>query len=378
VRIQPGVTIPVGSRFSIATTGLLGDRYVNITPDPSATTNIVPGAVVTAATPLSIDELFDRVVAVARRAEDALNNVNRLIGDPNLGAGLSETVRNARDTTATMRQVAENVERTTRTLDRSVSTMSAQVPEVAEQLKNMAADLAGTAAEARKLVRDVAADGQTAQQVRSTVASIERAADGIDKMVRDLQGVINEDDIGKVRASLDEARGAITEARRAVEEGRSVIGRAGQVVDRVQKIVPERIELPTLRNAVRLEYSLWYGGSGLNLGNDVTFTVLPDAPTSYSFTLREIGGANRFGLQVGTRLADNLRIRYGLINSYLGVGLDYQASPSLGYVLDLYNINQATVDLYARYSIRPQYGITLRGQNLLYSPALGVGFFYRF
>lgn len=378
VRIRSGITIPTGSRFAIATSGLLGDRFITITPEPTDTPAIAPGTVVTAATPLSIDELFDRVVTVARRAEDALTNVNRLISDPNLGAGISETVRNARDATAVMRRAAENIEHTTRTLDRSVNSVSAEVPRIAEQLTIMAADLAETAADARKLMHDVAGDGQTAQQVRSTVASIERAAAGIDKMVKDLQGVINEQEVRKVRASLDEARGAITEARQAVEEGRAVIGRAGQVVDRVQRIVPERIEIPTLRNAVRLEYSIWYSGNGQNLSNDVTFTVQPDAPTSYIFALREIGGANRIGLQVGTRLAGSLRVRYGLINSFLGVGLDYRGSPSLSYALDLYNVNKVALDLYARYAITPQYGITLRGQNLLYQPTLGVGLFYRF
>ncbi len=383
VRIRPGVTIPTGSRFAIATTGLLGDRYVNITPEPVDTPPIEPGTIVNAATPLSIDELFDRVVAVARRAEDALNNVNRLIGDPQLATGLSETVRNAREATAVMRRVSENIERTTRTLDRSMSSVSADVPQITEQLKVMAADLAETADAARGLVRDVAADGQTARQVRSTVASIDRAAQGIEKMVKDLQGVVNEQQVRQVRQSLDEARAAITEARgtitevrQAVGEGRAVIGRVGTVVDRVQRILPERFELPNLRTALRLEYSLWYDNRGF--GHDVTFTVQPDAATSYIFALREIGGGNRIGLQVGSRLADNLRVRYGLIDSFLGVGLDYRASPSLSYALDLYNINQVTLNLYARYAIRPEYGITLRAQSLLNQPTLGAGFFYRF
>ncbi len=383
VRIRSGVTIPTGSRFAIATTGLLGDRYVNITPEPADTPPIAPGTIVTAANPFTIDEVVDRVVAVARRAEEALTNVNRLISDPALGTGLSETVRNARDATAVMRQAAENIERTTRTLDRSVSSVSADVPQITEQLKTMATDLAETADAAKGLVRDVAADGQTARQVRATVASIERAAAGIDKMIRDLQGVINEQEVRNVRASLDEARAAITEARgtitevrQAVSEGRTVIGRVGTIVDRVQRIVPERFELPNLRTALRLEYSLWYDNKGF--GHDVTFTVQPDAATSYIFALREIGGANRIGLQVGNRLADNLRVRYGLIDSFLGIGLDYRASPSLSYMLDLYNINQVTLNLYARYSIRPEYGITLRAQSLLNQPALGAGLFYRF
>ncbi|MBI3998085.1 MAG: MCE family protein [Armatimonadetes bacterium] len=374
-------SIPTGSRFAIATSGLLGDRFITITPGPTDAPPIPPNTTVIGADPFTVEQLFDRVVAVARQAEDALANINRLIGDPQLGAGLSEAIRNARETTVVMRQVAENVERTTRTLDR---TLAGEVPQIAGQLRDMAADLADAAREVRTLARDVAGDGQTSRQIRDTVGALQRASQGMDKMVRDLQGVINEPQVRAVRASLAEAQTAISEARQAVGEvrqgvgeARAVIKRADQVVDRVGRIVPERIELPDLRTSYRLEYELWYGGG--RVGHDVIFTLLPDAPRRYIFAWRDLGGANRFGLQVGQRLENApMILRYGLIDSQPGVGLDYGMAPGPVYSVDLSNINQLTLNVYAHYFAQRDWGISLRATNLLLQPTFGFGYFRRF
>jgi phospholipid/cholesterol/gamma-HCH transport system substrate-binding protein len=373
VRIRAGIDIPTGSRFAIGSAGLLGDRFISITPEPSDTAPLEPGTIVTAAPPFSLEAIVDRVIAVASRAEEALVNINRLVGDPQLGAALSETVRNARDTTLVVRRAAENIERTTRAIDRTVGV---ELPAVAGQLRVMATELAQAAGDVRALVHDVTADGETARQFRQTVASIQRAADGIDKMVRDLQGLVNEQEVQQVRASLDEARRAITEAREAVGEGRALISRADQTVRRIQQVIPERIDLPNVRNAVRLEYGLWYDGR--RLGNDVILTLQPEAPTSYLLSLQDYAGATRFSIQVSNPLADRLRIRYGLIESNLGIGLDYTATPQISYALDLYNINQVTLNLQMRYALNPRYGLTLRARSLLHQPTVGLGAYYRF
>jgi phospholipid/cholesterol/gamma-HCH transport system substrate-binding protein len=373
VRIRPGIEIPTGSRFSIGSAGLLGDRFIAIAPEPGAPPPLEPGTVVTAATPVTLDEIVERVIAVARRAEEALLSVNRLVSDPQLAAGLSETTRNARDATASARRAAEHIERSTRVLEQ---TLAADLPEIGARMRAMAVELAGAAADVRTMVADVGADGQTAHQVRQTVASIQRAADGVARMVRDLQGLINEEEVRKVRAALDEARATITETRQAVGEGRALIGRADQTVQRIQQVIPERIELPSVRNAARLEYGLWYDGR--RLGNDVLLTLQPEAPTNFLLTLREYGGATRFGIQVSNSLADRLRVRYGLIDSNLGVGLDYHTSPRINYAMDLYNINQLTLNLTMRYALETNYGLTLRAQDVLRQPTLGIGAYYRF
>jgi phospholipid/cholesterol/gamma-HCH transport system substrate-binding protein len=373
VRIRPGVEVPTGSRFSIGSTGLIGDRFISIAPEPGDVPPLEPGTIVAAAAPFTLDEIVDRVITVARRAEDALISINRLVGDPRLGEALAETVRNARDATVVVRRAAENVERTTRTLD---ATIGRELPEIARQMRIMSGELADAAAQVNSLVRDVTADGQTSRQIRQTITSIQRASDGIEKMVRDLQGLVNEKEVQQVRASLDEARRAITEARQAVGEGRALIGRADQTVQRIQQVIPERIELPSVRNAARLEYGLWYDGR--RLGNDVTLTLQPDAPTNYLLALREYGGVTRWSIQVSNLMAERLRIRYGVLDSNLGVGLDYRASPLLTYHADLYNINRVTLDLYLKYALNPSYGLTLRGLSLLNQPTLGIGAYYRF
>lgn len=373
MRIRPGITIPAGSRFAIASSGLLGDRLVAILPGPPEGPPIAPGTVVVGEDPLTVDQLFERVTNLARQAEEALSSINRLIGDPALADGLLETVQEARAVTRSVRRSAESIERTTAALERSFTT---EAPAIAQRLTEMAAGLANTAAEVAALVKDVSAEGKTAAQIRATVASIERAASGIEKMVKDLSGVVNEQEIKAVRASLEEARKTVTEARQAVGEARGMIGRADQVLERVSRVVPERLEIPDLRTSYRLEYSLLYDGS--RLGHDVAFSLLPEAHRSYHVTWRELGGANRLGLQIGQRLDERLTLRYGLLDSHLGAALDYAASPSTAYALELYNINQLTLNLQARYFLRPEYGITLRLQSVFFEPTVGIGLFRRF
>jgi phospholipid/cholesterol/gamma-HCH transport system substrate-binding protein len=382
MRIRPGFSVPVGSRFALATTGLLGDRYVAITPEPGSGPAIEPGTIVTGVDPVSLEDIADRVVRVARRAEETLININRLIGDPKLAAALQESVENVRSTTATARRAAESVERTAQAIDRTVAAVAADVPAIASQLRATSAALAASAREVSALVRDVAAEGQTARQIRATITSIEHAADGIEKMVRDLQGVINEREVAAVRASLDQARaavadarGAVADARAGIAEARTVVGRAGTTLDRVNRVIPERLDFPDFRS-LRLEYGLWYESQ--RLGNDISLTFLPDANRSYIFTFRDIAGEGRIGLQVGNRLNQQLAFRYGLIDSHLGAGLDYRAAPTLTYSLDVYNIGRLTANAYIRYAVAPDWTIALRVGSVVNQPTFGIGLFRRF
>jgi phospholipid/cholesterol/gamma-HCH transport system substrate-binding protein len=382
MRIRPEFSIPVGSRFGLATTGLLGDRYVAITPAPGSGPALVSGSTVAGADPISIDDIADRVVRVARRAEETLININRVIGDPRLATALQESIENVRATTATARRAAESVERTAQSIDRTVSAVANEVPAIAAQLKATSAALAASAREVNALVRDVAADGDTAKQIRATVTAIEHAANGIEKMVRDLQGVINEREVAAVRASIDQARAAVADARSAVSdaragiaEARTVVSRAGTTIDRVNRVIPERLDLPDFRS-LRLEYGLWY--ESRRLGNDISLTFLPDANRSYIFTFRDIGGESRIGLQIGNRLDSRLSVRYGLIDSHLGGGLDYRANRSMTYSLDLYNIGRITANVYLRYAVAQDWTIALRVGSVINQPTFGIGLFRRF
>jgi ABC-type transporter Mla subunit MlaD len=357
----------------------LGQPFVTITPGPADNPPMAPGTVIAGETPFTIEDLFARVTAVATRAEEALKNVNRLIGDPELAAGLSETVRNAKEATAAVRETAEhvqriadNVERTTRTLDKSVST---EVPAIAKELRAMSADLAAAAHDIREMVHDVAADGRTAAQVKDTIGAIQRTAQRIEKMANDLSGVINEQEVRSVRGSIAEAQSAVTEARQAIGEARGLIGRASTVVDRVGRVLPDKLEIPDFRNSYRLEYEIYYTS---RIGHDITFTLLPGAKRQYVLTWRDIGQTARLGLQIGNRLDDTLTLRWGLIDSQVGVGLDYQPAPASLYSVDLYNLNQITMNVYARYFLAPEHGISLRVSNLLQTPTVGLGYFRRF
>lgn len=389
LRIREGVTIPTGSRFATATAGVLGDRYVAITPGPPDSAPIPPDTVVLGADPLSLEQLFDRVTVVAQRAEETLVSINRLVGDPALRSDIAETVRNAREATAVVREAAANVERMTKALDRTVGT---DVPAIARELRAMAGDLAGAAREIRTMVTDVSADGDTARQIRETLGNVQRTTARIDKMTQDLSGVVNEEQIRSIKRSIAEVQSAVSEARQTlgearqgvaevrqgISEARTVVGRAGAVIDRVNKIIPERQDVPGgLRGLFRLDYELWYAGT--RAGHDVRVTVLPTSTRHFLFTWRDIGFNNRLGLQIGQRLENMpLTVRFGLIDGHVGAGLDYGTAPGAVFSADLYNVNSLTFNVYTYWFLNNDYAISLRGTNLLHQPTLGVGVLRRF
>ncbi|MGQ0551031.1 MAG: MlaD family protein [Armatimonadota bacterium] len=391
LRIREGVTIPAGSRFATATAGVLGDRFIAISPGPIDAPPLPPDSVVVGSDPFTLEQLFDRLSVVARRAEETLVSINRLVSDPKLASDIGETVRNAREATAVARQVAENVQRMTRSLEQSVAT---EVPAIARELRAMAADLAGAAHEIRTLVKDVSADGETARQIRDTLGSVQRAAGRMDKMAQDLSGLVNEEQIRSIRRTIAEAQSAVSEARQGltdarqgvaevrqgVAEARAVVGRAGAAIDRVNKLIPERLgDVPGLglRAVLRLDYELWYAGT--RAGHDVRLSLLPTGARQYIFTWRDVGFSNRLGLQIGQRLENSqMTVRYGLIDGQIGVGLDYGTAPGTVVSLDLYNINSLTLNVYTYYFLSNEYAISLRGTNLLNQPTLGIGVLRRF
>lgn len=390
LRIREGVTIPTGSRFGTATSGVLGDRFVAITPGPPDAAPIPPDTVVLGSDPPTLEQLFDRLSVVAQRAEETLVSINRLVGDPALRSDIAETVRNTREATAVIRQAAANVERMTQALDRTVAT---DVPAIARELRAMAGDLAGAAREIRTMVRDVSADGDTAKQIRETLSSVQRTTARIDKMAQDLTGLVNEEQVNSIKRSIAEVQSTISEARQTlgdarqgvaevrqgISEARAVVGRAGTVIDRVNRAIPDRLGVPEggLRALFRLDYELWYAGT--RAGHDVRLTLLPRSTRQFLFTWRDIGFNNRLGLQVGQRLENSpLTVRFGLIDGHIGAGLDYGTVPGAVFSADLYNINSLTFNVYTYYFLNNEYAISLRGTNLLHQPTLGVGVLRRF
>ena len=372
--IRSRESIPKDSRFRAATTGLVGERYLAITPGTSKDAlRTTPQTPATGDDPFSLERLAQRLEDISAKVNDFIQNANQLITDPQMRADLREALRNAREATAlaretlaqarvvagTVRRAGDNIEATS---VRVREIVDSDVAAIAGDLRTMATNLEQSSERVKSFVDETSAGGQLSQDIRETAAALRDAGQRIRKMSEDLQGVINQENVANVRDLVDEARATVREAR-------AVVGRAGGFMGQLSGGTSSS-------RFYSLNYDVWY--SGQRGGHNLDFTMFPESSRSYRFGVHDIGAGNRTVLQVGGRLNPTLGWRAGIYESEVGLGVDYRASDPLTLSLDAYNMNLLTLDAIARYQVSPGWGLTFGGKNLLRTPAwlFGVGVSY--
>lgn len=374
--IQPGVRIAEGSRFQVATSGLVGERYIAVVPAPAGAP-IAPGTVVRGEEPFSLERSAQRLERAADQVSEVARNANALLTDPEMRADLRAAMQNAREATAIARDVmvqarsaAVSVGRTASAVEGAAERMRAvvdtDVVAIAEDLRAMSERLVESSERVRVFVETTAADGRLSQDIRETASSLRETGQRIRQMAEDLQGLINSENVGKARDVVDSAREAVAEAR-------GVVRQAGSLLDRVGGILPEGLRIPERQSLFTFSYEVWHDGRRAQQGIDAT--LLPSGTRSYRIGMHDIGGTNGVILQIGGRLTDTMRWRAGVYESQVGLGLDYRPGGPVTFALDVYNVNAPTADARLRYQVSPRWSLTLGGTNLTRNPAFvfGVG-----
>jgi phospholipid/cholesterol/gamma-HCH transport system substrate-binding protein len=398
VRVRPEIRIPRGSRFQVASSTLLGNRYLAVLPS-GEDESIPPEAVVLGDRAFTVEDIYRRVEGLAAEVETAVRDVRRLIRsaqgvverlDQTVGA-LQEAVADPRlrasliRTAEHLESAGRSVEQTTRQVERWAEEVGTEVTQAARGLRDFAQDLRSTAQEIRRFTEDVTARGQTAARIRRSVASaeeavlavqrtaasVERTARRVEEMSRVLQeGLINE-------AQVREARGALTDARTAARRVDEVMGKIERTVEGLTPVLQRVQEGVLLLPNLHVTYGVWYN-SRTQFRHDLDLWVTPGEGRYYRLGIHDVGRENLLQLQAGFRLTDTLAWRAGLVDSQVGVGLDYEGGGGWQVALDLTNFNRPTLHLSLHYAVQPALAIGLHLRDVLREPSYGIGLRYRF
>jgi phospholipid/cholesterol/gamma-HCH transport system substrate-binding protein len=158
LRIYDYVKIPKASKITVGSSGLLGDRFVNVTMPPGTATEFLPkNAIVEGARETGIDDLTREGNLLIGDLRTTVQNINGTFTRLNTEALSPETLKNLRTSIDHLNETTSALAETSKKLDGVVATAG----ETMSAAKKDADDLQGTIAEARKtfssateLVRD--------------------------------------------------------------------------------------------------------------------------------------------------------------------------------------------------------------------------------
>ena len=109
VRLPQSVSVRADDEASISTFGLLGEKYLEITPGPGVGPLLGPNGELVGKPPVSAEHIIERSNEVLTEFKQTLQGLNSLVGDPEARIYLKEALQEARDATRHWKALGERL-----------------------------------------------------------------------------------------------------------------------------------------------------------------------------------------------------------------------------------------------------------------------------
>jgi phospholipid/cholesterol/gamma-HCH transport system substrate-binding protein len=109
VRLPSSVAVRSDDQASISTFGLLGEKYLEISPGAGQGAVLPPDGELTGKPPVSTERIIERSNEVLTEFKQTLRGLNSLVGDPEASIYLKEAFQEARDATRNWKALGERL-----------------------------------------------------------------------------------------------------------------------------------------------------------------------------------------------------------------------------------------------------------------------------
>lgn len=187
LRIYDYVKIPRGSKFEVGSSGLLGDRFVNVTMPPGQPSDYLPhDSYIDGTRQTGIDDMTREAGALAQDMRGAVKNIDITLAKLNQGAlsdanleNLKASIEHLKETTGAL---AESSKKLDGVIDKADATMSS-AHKAADDMQFVMAD----ARKAAQAATQVFHDATEGKGVLATLLGSPEMADDLRALVRNLR-----------------------------------------------------------------------------------------------------------------------------------------------------------------------------------------------
>ena len=138
--IKKGVSLRKDSKFYINTLGLLGEKYVEITPGNIKSEILIPGSMVRGVDPLSTEQMFSKGNDIVENLQNVLTKISVLLNDDKLGIFITA----AKDLSQLLRTADAILVENRKSIKKSVDNLensTDKLPEIVKNIKKVTEEL---------------------------------------------------------------------------------------------------------------------------------------------------------------------------------------------------------------------------------------------
>jgi len=381
MNVQRQYRLPVGSSFTIVTTGLVGDKSLEVLPpEKPGKAFLEPGTEVYGSPPASLDAIFTE-------AQEMLKSARSLVEDEDLRQDIKHTVSMVAQASTQMEGLFKDAKQVTAGFGRLTAqtelllkqinaVTAATVPEI-QQVVGSVRRIAGNVEHLSARINHLAGDSDMLGEAKSSLRNINSLTRRWNDLTEDLRG------LSKQTSGILDNTDAILKDIREISSDGEIKSNLKTVARNATRLTNTVLNLAAPENQVENKMDLdlrteVLGVATLNQdfsltpGAQVNFNVFGnlglDIPISYfRIGLDEIGDTNLINLQAGAEIADGAGIlRFGLVRGRIGAGsdlkLDFLNQP-LTLSGELYDINSPRMRLGVLQNIYEDYGLSFYWDN---------------
>lgn len=319
VTISEGIGIPKQSTVIVASNGVMGGKFINITPNENADIYdcYAPGDFLYGTQEATMDSMMENMNTAVLKVQGLLDSLNAVLGD-------QETQKALKDVSLNLKNITANVDQLTGVLANMAAANQGDLRQMAQNLNQMTGSLMRTADNLEVLVATFNGDGTTGKNLKEAIANLSTTSKRIDNMAAALEGTVTDPQTQE-------------DLKVTLHNVRNVTARADKMLGSVGAIETEA-GLETMYSG---KEDRWQTGLDVN--------VYPDQNTLLRLGLNDIGEDNNINFQGGFRQG-LFGARAGVIESKAGLGVDL-GSKKLNLSVDGYDPNDFRLKSRLQYEI---------------------------
>lgn len=327
LKVNQDAKIPDNSTATVLSVGVMGDKFINITPGKDEGSYLHDGDHIAVTEEADMNKMFDGIDKVLNKVDSLLEAVEQIVGNETFQKSVVEMSDNMKSASEHMNGLMESLERVSKENEQNVAQM-------ANQLNTLLASMNASMATVEHMTTNLdkfAGDPQTVEDLKNTLTNISATSKNIASMAENMNKVAGDPKVAEdMKATISNARNLTERADGILEKVQGASNKFSQI-----EITP----------SVDLLYS--GGASDWNANMNVE-VALED--TLVNLGVEDIGDNAKLNAQLGKRFED-FGARAGVVAGKIGLGVDAYAGDKWKFSAEAYDLNNVKVRLKSQYKV---------------------------
>ncbi|MBR4152979.1 MAG: MCE family protein [Selenomonadaceae bacterium] len=328
MEIDSEVKIPKESKISIASSGVMGEKFINFQPQVDNGDYLENGAYLYGAEEAGMDKMFEGMSKVMMEAEVLLKNIQSIIGDDTFKKSVVEMSNN-------MSEASAHVNSLTGSFEKLATDNEAIFNDMVKQMDSAMANMNQTMANVEHMTANIdkfAGDPKTAENLRVTLDNITKTSESVASMADNMNKFAGDPKVA------EDLKATVSNARSISERADKMLGKVEGAANKVSKI------------DVTPSVDILYSGSAHDWNANLNLSVTKD-DKSLVLGAEDIGDHTKLNLQGEKRFGKDFGARAGIIAGKPGIGLDAFVGDRLKFSAEAYDLNDGRIRLKSQYKV---------------------------